>query len=115
MNPESLNKFLATVRRTRFIDYLDPIGVTAQEAIHRRLRSAAKAEDEASEQRLSAAIGDVEVAKRPPVASLVIKRVRLSPATLSHRARQQGHGRARPRGRAACSATWERASGQQQF
>lgn len=38
MNPESLNKFLATVRRTRFIDYLDPIGVTAQEALAQRLR-----------------------------------------------------------------------------
>ena len=38
MNQESLNKFLATVRRTRFIDYLDPIGVTAQEALAQRIR-----------------------------------------------------------------------------
>ncbi len=38
MNRAELEAFLATVRRTRFIDYLDPLGETAQAAFERRLQ-----------------------------------------------------------------------------
>ena len=37
MTDEELEAFLASVRRTRFIDYLDPLGETAQAAFDRRL------------------------------------------------------------------------------
>lgn len=42
MNPEELNRFLASVRKTRFVDYLDPMGETAHEAFERRLKWAAR-------------------------------------------------------------------------
>lgn len=38
MIQEELNRFLASVRRTRFVDYLDPMGETAHEALDRRLK-----------------------------------------------------------------------------
>lgn len=52
--------------------------MTAQEAIHRRLRETAAKDDESSEAAANqvAAISEVKVVKRPPVASMVIKRVR---------------------------------------
>lgn len=37
MKDKDLNAFLASVRRTRFVDYLDPLGETAQNAFERRL------------------------------------------------------------------------------
>jgi len=37
MRDSELNAFLASVRRTRFVDYLDPLGETAQTALERRL------------------------------------------------------------------------------
>jgi hypothetical protein len=37
MRDSDLNAFLASVRRTRFVDYLDPLGETAQNAFERRL------------------------------------------------------------------------------
>ncbi|MEQ1571800.1 MAG: hypothetical protein ABMA64_39600, partial [Myxococcota bacterium] len=37
MKDKELNVFLASVRRTRFVDYLDPLGETAQNAFERRL------------------------------------------------------------------------------
>jgi hypothetical protein len=38
MTDKQLKKFLASVRRTRFVDYLDPLGETAQNALERRLQ-----------------------------------------------------------------------------
>jgi len=37
MKDKQLQTFLASVRRTRFVDYLDPLGETAQSALERRL------------------------------------------------------------------------------
>ena len=37
MREHQLNAFLASVRRARFVDYLDPLGETAQNAFERRL------------------------------------------------------------------------------
>jgi len=46
MDNQSLTRFLATVRRQRLVDYLDPIGVTPQEALEQRLRWAARSRDD---------------------------------------------------------------------
>jgi hypothetical protein len=45
MEPSDLNRFLALVRKTRFIDYLDPIGMTASEAFEQRLKWARRNQD----------------------------------------------------------------------
>lgn len=48
MDTEELNRFLALVRKTRFVDYLDPIGITHEEALERRLKWAARSKDDPS-------------------------------------------------------------------
>jgi hypothetical protein len=48
MQREDLNRFLASVRKTRFIDYLDPIGETAMQAFERRLRWAERSQEDAA-------------------------------------------------------------------
>ncbi|MBW1881298.1 MAG: hypothetical protein JRJ84_23330, partial [Deltaproteobacteria bacterium] len=42
MDQRALDQFLALVRRKRFIDYLDPIGITAEEALEQRFRWATR-------------------------------------------------------------------------
>jgi hypothetical protein len=46
MDQRALDQFLALVRRKRFIDYLDPIGITAEEALGQRLRWAARVQED---------------------------------------------------------------------
>lgn len=51
MEPADLNRFLAVVRKTRFIDYLDPIGMTAEEALEQRLKWARRNQDNPERER----------------------------------------------------------------
>ena len=46
MDKADLNRFLAGVRKTRFIDYLDPIGESAGQAFDRRLKWAERSKDD---------------------------------------------------------------------
>lgn len=46
MNRDDLARFLASQRKKRFIDYLDPIGETAPKAFERRLRWAERSQDD---------------------------------------------------------------------
>src|SRR5690554_6526174 len=46
MTQEELSHFLASVRRTRFIDYLDPMGETAHQALERRMKWAARSQSD---------------------------------------------------------------------
>jgi len=46
MEQRALDQFLALVRRKRFIDYLDPIGITAEEALEQRLRWAERVRED---------------------------------------------------------------------
>ena len=48
MEPVDLNRFLASVRKTRFIDYLDPIGMSAEDAFEQRLKWANRNASEAA-------------------------------------------------------------------
>jgi hypothetical protein len=46
VSPDALGSFLASVRKTSFIDYLDPLGEEAAEALERRLQWAQRSLDD---------------------------------------------------------------------